>query len=39
MPDACALAVAVGNDIPLITFDKRLAAEAKKRGLFEPVPA
>ena len=39
MPDACALAVAVGNDIPLITFDKRLAAEAEKRGLFEPVPA
>ncbi|MDN4595884.1 type II toxin-antitoxin system VapC family toxin [Leifsonia virtsii] len=39
MPDACALAIAVGNDIPLITFDKRLAAEAKKRGLYEPVPA
>ena len=38
MPDACALAIAVGNDIPLITFDKRLAAEAKKRGLYEPVP-
>lgn len=39
MPDACALAVAVGNDIPLVTFDKRLAAEARKRGLLEPVPA
>ena len=38
MPDACALAIAVGNDIPLITFDERLAAEAKKRGLYEPVP-
>lgn len=39
MPDACALAAAVHNDLPLVTFDKRLAAEAKKRGLFEPVPA
>lgn len=39
MPDACALAVAVHNDIPLVTFDKRLAAEAQKRGLLEPVPA
>lgn len=39
MPDACALATAVYNDLPLITFDKRLAAEAKKRGLYEPIPA
>ncbi|WP_431218189.1 type II toxin-antitoxin system VapC family toxin [Leifsonia xyli] len=37
MPDACALAVAVGNDIPLITFDKKLASAAAKRGLLEPV--
>jgi len=38
MPDACALAVAVGNDIPLVTFDKKLASAASKRGLHEPVP-
>lgn len=39
MPDACALAVAVYNDIPLVTFDKKLAAAAAERGLLEPVPA
>lgn len=38
MPDACALAVAVYNDIPLVTFDKQLASAASERGLFEPVP-
>jgi len=39
MPDACALAVAVGNDIPLVTFDRQLASAASKEGLREPVPA
>jgi len=39
MPDACALAVAVSEDIPLVTFDKQLASAASERGLFEPVPA
>ncbi|MGO4300461.1 type II toxin-antitoxin system VapC family toxin [Leifsonia sp. RAF41] len=38
MPDACALAVAVGNDIPLVTFDTQLASAASERGLLEPVP-
>lgn len=39
VPDACALAVAVHNDIPLVTFDKQLASAASTRGLLEPVPA
>lgn len=34
MPDACALAVAIHEDIPLVTFDKRLAAAARRVGLF-----
>ncbi|MDR6970855.1 type II toxin-antitoxin system VapC family toxin [Leifsonia shinshuensis] len=38
MPDSCALALAVGNDIRLITFDKQLASAASTRGLYEPVP-
>ncbi|MET3567699.1 type II toxin-antitoxin system VapC family toxin [Leifsonia sp. NPDC014704] len=37
--DACALGLAVDNDIPLVTFDKRLAAAARKRGLHEPISA
>ncbi|WP_285116408.1 PIN domain-containing protein [Leifsonia sp. fls2-241-R2A-40a] len=38
MPDACALALAVYNDIPLVTFDKKLASAASERGLLEPFP-
>jgi|GEM_PF-454447 len=37
MPDACALAVAIHEDIPLVTFDKRLAAAADRLGLFLAV--
>ncbi|WP_374010318.1 type II toxin-antitoxin system VapC family toxin [Leifsonia sp. LS-T14] len=39
MPDACALAVAVSEDIPLVTFDKRLARAAEKCGLHEAIPS
>ncbi|MGO4534134.1 type II toxin-antitoxin system VapC family toxin [Leifsonia sp. 2MCAF36] len=37
--DACALGLAMDNDLPLVTFDRQLASAASKRGLLQPAPA